>query len=161
MRIIIDLDKSTCNTGPEVTCNRFSILFGHLATMRKLLFLLTLVLQYSPTFSQGKNDTTVYTTVEQMPVFRSGQAEFGKYMARNLRLTREDQLSLDGKLRLSFVVEKDGSIDQVQVNNTMSKNFKGHVIGVLQRMPCWNPGVHNGVPVRCRMTLPINIHFKE
>lgn len=54
-----------------------------------------------------------------------------------------------------FIVERDGSITDVQFGLSIAPSLKQEAIRVLRGMPKWDPGINNGVPVRVKYTLSI------
>ena len=63
----------------------------------------------------------------------------------------------DQRVYLSFIVEKDGSINNIVVEKGASELYDSICVAVVQQMPKWIPAQKDGVPVRSLMRLPINI----
>ncbi|WP_129715060.1 energy transducer TonB [Pedobacter sp. SYP-B3415] len=99
-------------------------------------------------------DNEVYSSagVEVYPQFVGGQKAWEKYIQRTLRYPSED---IQGKVQLSFVVEKDGSVSNVQVLKSLNAACDAEAIRVISKSPKWIPGVNNGLPVRVRYTMGI------
>ena len=64
-----------------------------------------------------------------------------------------------GRVFLSFVVEKDGSITDVTIERGVSPDIDREAKRVVLKMPKWNPGIADGVKVRARCRLPINFRL--
>lgn len=62
-----------------------------------------------------------------------------------------------GTVYVQFVVNKNGSIEQVEIRQGLSKELNRAAKNVVKKMPNWVPGEQAGKPVRVRFTLPINI----
>lgn len=60
------------------------------------------------------------------------------------------------KVRMIFVVEKDGSFSNITAENN-DKSYSEEAIRVLKTMPAWNPAISNGQIVRSGFTIPIKI----
>ena len=58
---------------------------------------------------------------------------------------------------MTFIVEKDGSIDEIQVLRDIGYGTGQEAIRVLKLSPKWMPGEQNGQKVRCNFSLPISI----
>jgi len=107
----------------------------------------------------GKSDTEVYIAagVDEYPEFTGGMKAWAKYMERNLKYPyRAQEEGVQGKVFVSFVVEKDGSITDVQVLKGIGFGCDEEAMKVIKKSPMWKPGKNKGVPVRVRYNMPIN-----
>jgi len=64
-----------------------------------------------------------------------------------------------GKVFVSFVVEKDGSIQNVKVEKGVSSILDEEAMRVVRNMPKWIPAMKDGKEVRTSLTLPIVFHL--
>jgi protein TonB len=103
------------------------------------------------------SDNTVYNTagIDVKPDFPGGIGEFYKYFAKNYRTPNVKKLN--GKVFVSFVIEKDGSIGEVMVLRDIGYGTGEEAIRVLNNSPKWLPAEQDGRKVRCTFSLPINI----
>jgi len=108
-----------------------------------------------------EEDNQIYNTagIEVKPEFPGGMAKFYKYVGDNYRAPDED--GLKGKIYVTFVVEKDGSLTDIKVLRDIGYGTGKEAIRVLDRSPRWNPGVQNGKPVRVLYSLPITIQTAD
>lgn len=108
-----------------------------------------------------EEDNTVYNTagIEQKPEFPGGMNEFNKFVAKNY--IAPDEEGLKGKVFVTFVVEKDGSLTDIKVLRDIGYGTGKEAIRVLNKCPRWTPGEQNGKKVRCTFSLPINIQSPE
>lgn len=93
--------------------------------------------------------------------YAGGDAERQKFLSDNLRypnVARENEIQ--GKVKLSFVIEKDGSISSVQVTNSVHDALDNEAQRVVMKMPKWNPATEDGEPVRCYFALPIQFRLQ-
>ncbi|MFI5160894.1 MAG: energy transducer TonB [Sphingobacteriales bacterium] len=97
-------------------------------------------------------DTLVFMKAEHEPEFPGGMNAFYKFIRKNLNQPKDDS---QGKVYLSFVIEKDGSITNIQVLRSLSAEANAEAIRVMMKCPKWNPGIQNGKPVRVKYVLPI------
>lgn len=104
-------------------------------------------------------DNTVYNsgTVEQYPEFEGGMAAWGKFIQRNLRypemaIEKETQ----GKVFVSFVVERDGSITDVSILKGIGNGCDEEAMRVIKKSPRWKPGLQHNTAVRVRYTMPLS-----
>ncbi len=94
-----------------------------------------------------------YFPMERRPEFPGGMQEAYKYIGNNFRVKG----SATGSILVTFVVEKDGSIVEVEVKKGLNKRMDQEAIRVVESMPKWIPGQQDGKPVRCVFALPIKI----
>ena len=95
----------------------------------------------------------------EQPQFKGGLAAFTKFMSANYRLPQEAlKNKVSGRIFLSFVVEKDGSLSNITSVRDLGYGTGDEGIRVLKMSPKWKPGMINGQPVRINYGLPININ---
>ena len=103
------------------------------------------------------DDTKIYSTagIEQKPEFPGGMANFYKFVGNNYKAPEEE--GLKGKVVVTFVVEKDGSLTDIKVVRDIGFGTGAEAIRVLKKSPKWAPGEQNGKKVRVQFSLPITI----
>ncbi|SHF68698.1 outer membrane transport energization protein TonB [Flavobacterium fluvii] len=104
-----------------------------------------------------EEDNTVYNTagIEVKPEFPGGIEKFYKFVEKNYQFPDEE--GLNGKVYVTFVVEKDGSLTDIKVLRDIGYGTGKEAIRVLKACPKWSPGEQNGKKVRCTYSLPIAI----
>ena len=107
------------------------------------------------------DDNNIYSTagIEVKPDFPGGMAKFYKFVGNNYRTPEEEGLA--GKVYVTFVVEKDGSLTDIKVVRDIGYGTGKEAIRVLKSCPKWNPGEQNGKKVRVLYSLPITIQSAE
>lgn len=134
--------------------------------MRKLFLLAFLSVSYS-SFAQSDSTKTVVTEptketlkmVEEMPEFPGGERAMLKYIADNIRYPRKAvRKGIEGTVKLKFVVNVKGEIENIQVLNTKKLGYgcEEEAIRVIKNMPRWKPGKQNGTLVPVYFSIPIN-----
>lgn len=99
----------------------------------------------------------VFTSVEQEPIPLGGVQGFYKYLAQNIRYPDDaKKKNIQGKVFLTFIVEKDGSITDVKVLRGVSPDIDAEAVRVISNSPKWNPGLLNGKPVRVQYVVPLS-----
>lgn len=108
-----------------------------------------------------EEDNTVYNTagIEVKPDFPGGMPAFLKYVGKNY--TPPEEEGLKGKVYVTFVVEKDGSLTDIKVLRDIGYGTGKEAIRVLKNSPKWTPGEQNGKKVRCTFSLPISIETAQ
>lgn len=109
---------------------------------------------------QPVNSNRVYDVVEQMPSFPGGISGLMTYLNQNIRYPAEAQeICVQGRVVVSFVVEKDGHISDVTVLRSVEPSLDKEAIRVVRNMPRWTPGKQGGEPVRVRFTVPVSFRL--
>jgi protein TonB len=108
-----------------------------------------------------EEDNNIYNTagIEVKPDFPGGLEKFYKFISKNYQLPDEE--GLKGKVFVTFVVEKDGSLTDIKVVRDIGYGTGKEAIRVLKSCPKWNPGEQNGKKVRVLYSLPISIQSPE
>jgi protein TonB len=107
----------------------------------------------------GTGGNEIYETagVEVYPEFPGGMSAWAKYIQRNLRYPdMAQQEGIQGKVFLSFVVEKDGTITDAKVIRGIGYGCDAEALRVIKKSPRWKPGMQNNLPVRVRYNMPIS-----
>jgi len=98
---------------------------------------------------------TIFQIVEESPTPVGGLSSFYKYLSKNIKYPAQARrLGIEGKVFLSFVVEKDGSITDVQVMRGIGAGCDEESVRVMKGAPNWKPGKQRGKPVRVRYSFP-------
>ena len=91
-----------------------------------------------------------------MPEYPGGPAECMKFLAQNIRYPKKARENgIQGRVVVQFVVDKDGSIDDIKIVMSVSWELNDEAKRVVKRMPKFKPGTIGGEPVRMRFTMPI------
>ena len=100
--------------------------------------------------------TKVFDVVEEMPSFPGGQGALMQYLAGNIKYPVVAQENgVQGRVIVSFVVERDGSISDVKVARSVDPSLDREAQRVVKSMPRWTPGKQNGQTVRVKYTVPV------
>lgn len=116
------------------------------------------------TSSGSGTDETIYDgiTVEVYPDFEGGMKGWAKYLQRNLRYPNDAQeQNKYGKVFISFVVERDGSISNVTLLKGVFGSLDEEAMRVIKKSPKWKPGIQNGRAVRVRYQMPISFALSQ
>lgn len=104
------------------------------------------------------NEEKVYEVVEQMPSFPGGQEALMTYINHNIKYPEED--CGQGRVTVSFIVEKDGSITNATIRRSVDPAFDREALRVISSMPKWIPGKNNGRKVRVRFNVPVQFKLQ-
>ena len=101
-------------------------------------------------------EDTVYQICEIMPQYTGGEEAMMKYVAENIKYPQEAKdKNIAGRVFVSFVVEKDGSVSDVKVVRGIGGGCDEEAARVIKGMPKWKPGMQKGKPVRVNYMMPI------
>lgn len=103
----------------------------------------------------------VFDVVEQMPEFPGGMAALMKYLSSHIKYpVVAEENGIQGRVIVTFVVEKNGSITDIQVVKSVDPSLDKEAIRVCKSMPKWIPGKQNGSSVRVKFTLPVTFRLQ-
>ena len=109
-----------------------------------------------------EKEDEIFMVVETMPEFPGGQAELFKYLSENVKypvIAQEN--GIQGRVICQFVVNKDGSIVDVEVvRSGGDASLDKEAVRVIKSMPKWKPGKQRGKPVRVKYTVPVNFKLQ-
>jgi TonB family protein len=102
-------------------------------------------------------DNKVFVSVEQAPQFPGGVSAFSKFLEHNIKYPAQSrENNIQGKVYVSFIVEADGSLSDINAVRGPSEDIKAEAVRVITNSPKWQPGIQNGREVRTQYTVPIN-----
>lgn len=101
-------------------------------------------------------DETIYQIVEENPSFPGGDAACMKWLAENIKYPAICvEQGIQGRVIATFVVNKDGSIVDIEIVRSPDPYLSKEAERVLKLMPRWKPGKQRGKPVRVKFSLPV------
>lgn len=98
----------------------------------------------------------IYKTVEQMPSYPGGNRALMEWIRKNV--VYPDETCAQGRVIVGFVVERDGSVTNVEVIRGTSPELDRAAVEVVSRMPKWIPGKQKGQAVRCSYNVPVTFY---
>lgn len=102
----------------------------------------------------------LFYAVEQQAEFPGGHGAMMKFVSATLRYPKEArQDGASGRVFVKFVVEKDGSISNIEILKGVHKLLNIEAIRVVSLFPMWKPGKQNGQLVRSQFVLPITFNI--
>ena len=108
-------------------------------------------------FPAEPDNDSIYQIVEQMPKFPGGESALMEYVSKNVAYPEEaKEKEIQGRVFIGFVVEKDGSVNEVKVMRGIGGGCDEEAVRVIKGMPKWKPGIQKGKPVRVSYMMPIN-----
>lgn len=103
----------------------------------------------------------VFDVVEVMPSFPGGQGALMSYLSSHTKYPVVAQENgVQGRVTVSFVVERDGSITDVHVVRSVDPSLDREAARVISSMPNWQPGKQNGSAVRVKFNVPVQFKLQ-
>ena len=103
----------------------------------------------------------VFDVVEQMPSFPGGNTALMKFLNENIHYPVVAQENgVQGRVVVSFVVERDGHITDVQIARSVDPSLDKEAQRVVKSMPKWIPGKQNGSAVRVKFNVPVSFRLQ-
>jgi len=108
----------------------------------------------------ANDEELVYEKVTQMPQFPGGEDSLIQFMMQNLRWP-SNEADCQGTVYLSFIVQPDGSITNIQVIRSLCPQYDEEALRVVHLFPAWEPGKCQGVAVPVRFNLPVRFVLRD
>ena len=108
-------------------------------------------------------DDQPFLIVETMPKFQGGDLNtFRKWVQENVKFpTIALENGISGRVTLTFVIEKDGRLTNIQVLQTPDRSLSEEAVRVLNKSPKWTPGKQRNQVVRVKYTLPVEFRMQQ
>lgn len=121
------------------------------------------VVQTVPVEEEVVEDDQPFLIAETMPSFQGGDLNtFRNWVQQNVKFP---QIALEngiqGRVVLSFVIEKDGRLTNIQVLQTPDRSLSEEAVRVLSKSPKWSPGKQRNQVVRVKYTLPVDFRVQN
>ena len=106
---------------------------------------------------EEEDDEEFFMVVENMPEFPGGDLGLMKYIQKNVKYPAiAKEYNITGKVYVSFIVDKKGSVTNVKIVRGVDKNLDAEAMRVVKSLPKYRPGKQRGKSVRVMFTIPIN-----
>lgn len=120
------------------------------------------IVQQIEVVEEAAEDDAPFIIAEEMPKFQGGDLmKFRSWVQGKLKYPQIAQENgISGKVTLTFVIERDGSLTNIQVMQSPDRALADEAVRVLQSSPKWTPGKQRNSPVRVRYTLPVEFRIQ-
>lgn len=131
--------------------------------LKNIFILGSLMLSTSTLYAQSDSDSVKSVVVPEeiiitQPEFKGGINAMYKYVTDNFQYPEEaSKRWISGKVEVEFTIEKSGDVTYVGILKGIDDMVDAEVLRLLKAMPRWTPATRNGVPVRYKVSMPINI----
>jgi len=115
----------------------------------------------TPKSTTNQDNSQIFMVVEEMPSFPGGEKAMYKYIGEKIKYPEQAKNEgIEGRVFISFVVEKDGSITEVELLRGIGGGCDEVAIEVIQSMPKWLAGKQKGKEVRVKYRMPIKFSLQ-
>ena len=136
-------------------------LWWRLLTAMSVLAILLMVNTNAMAQSKKAANEKVLEKAEVMPEYPGGDQAMMQFVAENVKYPQDAiDKEISGRVLVSFVVEKDGSIGDVKVVKGIGGGCDEEAVRVVNTMPKWKPGMDKGKPVRVSYMMPITFKLQ-
>jgi protein TonB len=98
----------------------------------------------------------IFTIVEEQAQPVGGMAAFYKYVGERMKYPAQARrMQVEGRVFCEFVVNRDGTLQDVKVIRGIGAGCDEEAIRVIQSAPPWKPGKQRGKAVRSKFNLAI------
>ncbi len=109
-----------------------------------------------PPINLNGDDEEKLRIVEELPQYPGGMVEFMKWLTATLHYPDQAlKQKIQGKVIISFIVNKDGSLSDLKLVQSAGKLLDDEALRVARLMPNWKPGIDKGKPCRSMIAIPI------
>jgi len=116
----------------------------------------------APVEEEVVEEEEIFLIAETMPTFEGGDLNtFRKWVQERLKYpVVAQENNIQGRVVVTFVVGKDGSVGRIQVLASPDKSLGEEAVRVIESSPKWTPGKQRGNPVQIRFNLPVEFKIQ-
>ena len=105
----------------------------------------------------AQDDEKVYNfvAIKNPPTYPGGVASFYRFISSNIK---NPDSEIQGNVHVSFIVEKDGTLNNIKILRKLGKAQDEEAIRVLKLSKTWNPGLIDEKPVRVQYNIPVKFN---
>jgi protein TonB len=110
----------------------------------------------APVVEEKEDVDQIFLVVEETATPKGGMGAFYEFVRSKLKYPAQARrMGVEGKVFVEFVINRDGSIQDVRAIKGIGAGCDEEAVRVVQSAPPWNPGKQRGKPVRQRYVVPI------
>lgn len=118
------------------------------------------LVNWNPNEELAYNEVIEIDKVDEKPSFPGGESAMKSYLNSNVKYPVEARENcIQGRVIVQFIIEKDGSISDVKISESVNPSFDREALRVVKAMPKWNPGKLQGIPARVKNEVPVVFRF--
>lgn len=102
------------------------------------------------------------TQADKMPEYKGGTEKLIQYISKEVKYPpNAKDMDVEGTVQVSFVVNKDGSISDANIEKGVYSELNDEALRVVESMPNWIPAKHKGKKVAVKLMLPIRFELPK
>lgn len=137
-----------------------SRLFKIISFLAMLLMIVVFTSNVNAQEKKSDNSDVVYTVVDKEAEYPGGIEAMNRFLAQNIIYpTLAKQKNIQGKVLISFIIEKNGSISNIKVIKDIGEGCGEEGMRIVKLMPKWKPAQQKSEPVRQQFVLPISFQL--
>lgn len=110
---------------------------------------------------EENEDIEAFKVVDEMPSFKGGNEALFTYLGNNISYPKEaESQNIEGIVYVSFIITSEGKVTRAKVEKGIGSGCDEEALRVIENMPDWNPGKHNGKFVNVQYNIPIKFSLK-
>ena len=110
---------------------------------------------------KDETEDEIFETAQVAPEFPGGMSALFDYLRKNIKYPPKAlKKGTEGTVVIRFMIDKDGSLSNMGIQKSLSKECDKEALRVVKKMPKWTPGYNGGKPVKCWFTLPIQFKLQ-
>lgn len=104
-----------------------------------------------------ENQIYTFEELDKLPEFAGGMEKFHQYVTKNFKIESDE--NINGKVIVSFIVEKDGSLTNIKILKDLGYGSGKEAERILKNCPRWKPAEKNGQTVRVFLSVPLKVNI--
>ena len=113
----------------------------------------------SDSITGGEYVGKIYDALVENPHFPGGKGALLHWLSENIHYP-SGCACVQGRVVISFFVEPDGSISDIELLRKVDPLLDEEALRVVKAMPKWIPSTQNNIPIRAKMTMPIEFRLE-
>ncbi|UTW62550.1 TonB family protein [bacterium SCSIO 12741] len=110
----------------------------------------------SPVNPEETAEEKSHKKVDQPPSFEGGNQALFAWLGKELKYPEDcKETGIEGKVVVAFVINAEGGIEQAEIKQSVHELLDAEALRVVNAMPKWVPGMHDGQSVSVKYQLPI------
>jgi len=99
-------------------------------------------------------------SADSVASFPGGKEQLTIYLKENMEW-QQSQLTVEGKVYVSFLVKESGDIADVAITKGLCETCDKEAIRLVKNMPKWIPAKKEGKRIESRVTVPIDFKLYQ
>ncbi len=98
--------------------------------------------------------------ISRSPFFASGNEALQSYFDAAIKYTENAKENCkEGIVKVQVLVSPNGQLKDPRILDPIDKELEAQIVKAIQALPNWEPALQNGMPVKCKMIIPIKFRL--